>query len=105
MIQECPCPANILINTKQLERAMKLCKQFIKNQYSETGFNDLVKNEFRPKDAYSSHYQYNSWALSKMYNEKGWQQILGYSKLEFPVLDMNQLPGELMPSKKEFKAL
>jgi hypothetical protein len=43
--------------------------------------------------------------LSKMYNEKGWQQILGYSKVEFPVLDMNILPAELMPSKKEMKAL
>ena len=30
------------INTKQLERAMKLCKQILKNQYSETGMNDLV---------------------------------------------------------------
>ena len=54
MIQQCPCPANILINTKQLERAMKLCKQILKNQYSESGFNDLVKDEFRPKDAYAS---------------------------------------------------
>ena len=40
-----------------------------------------------------------------MYNEKGWQQILGYSKVEFPVTDMNTLPQELMPSKKELKAL
>ena len=33
---------------------MKLCKQFIKNQYSPSGLNDLVKDEFRPKDAFSS---------------------------------------------------
>ena len=105
MIQELPCAANILINTKQLERALKLCKQIMKNQYSDTGMNDLVKDEFRPKDAFSSHYQYNSWGLSKMYNEKGWQQILGYSKVEFPVTDMSKLPQELMPSRKEVKAL
>lgn len=84
---------------------MKLCKQFLNNQYSDTGMNDLVKNEFKPKDSFASHYQYNSWGLSKMYNEKGWQQILGYSKVEFPVTDMNTLPQELMPSKKELKAL
>jgi hypothetical protein len=105
MIQECPCPANILINTKQLERAMKLCKQIIKNQYSDSGMNDLVKDEFRPKDAIYCQYQYNSWGLSKMFNEKGWQQLIGYSKLEFPVHDMTKLPQELMPSKKEVKAL
>jgi hypothetical protein len=41
-----------------------------------------------------------------MYNERVWSQLLLYSKLEFPITSMKEVPAELRPaSKKEVKAL
>lgn len=31
LIQECPCPKNVLVNTKQLERVLRFCKALLKN--------------------------------------------------------------------------
>lgn len=58
-IQDLPCPPNILIHTKLLERALKFCKQLLRNQYSEDNMNDQVVNELRPRDAHSCQYYSN----------------------------------------------
>jgi hypothetical protein len=40
-----------------------------------------------------------------MFSEKAWQQLLGYSKQSFPILDYAALPTDLRPDKKGLKAL
>jgi len=50
MNKVCPCPENVLVNTKHLERVFKYCKKMMKNQYSADNMNDLVKNELKPHD-------------------------------------------------------
>lgn len=82
--------------------------------------NDQVVNELRPRDAHSCQYysnraqngqsegqvNYGCQPLGKIYNENVWQQLLMYSKLEFPIASMKQVPAELRPvSKKELKVL
>ena len=60
-----------------------------------------MKNELFPNDRYMAGYA----QITKMYNEKTWQQIISYSKLEYPVTDFENLPSELSVSKKELKIL
>lgn len=62
-IKESPCPDNIFVNTRQLERAIKFCKQLLKNKE----FDDQVKDEFMPKDGTLS-----TRPLIKMLHEKAW---------------------------------
>jgi hypothetical protein len=36
-----------------------------------------------------------------MFNDKIWQEIQCYSKLEFPIEDLSKLPKEIRPTRKE----
>jgi hypothetical protein len=82
--------------------------------------NDMVVNELRPHDAHSCQYysnrvqnghaegavSYGCQPISKMYNERVWQHLLLYSKLDLPITSMKQVPADLRPaSKKEVKLL
>lgn len=82
--------------------------------------NDMVKDELRPHDQRKSYLPYgfkanstmgdaaggaNGPAHSRMFSEKAWQQLLGYSKQSFPILDYATLPTDLRPDKKGLKAL
>lgn len=40
-----------------------------------------------------------------MFGDKSWDQLLSYSKLEFPVEHYQNLPLELRPSKKALNAI
>lgn len=80
--------------------------------------NDLVKDELRPHDQRKCYQLYglranctigdcsgNGPSHSRMFSEKAWQQLLGYSKQSFPILDFTTLPSDLRPDKKGLKAL
>ena len=75
----------MLVNVRLLERAMKFCKQLLKNEHSEKHMHDLVKDELRPKDVgfgkslhhYGGSGQRSSHStchpsLTRMYSEKYW---------------------------------
>lgn len=84
MCQENPCPPNVLINTRFIERSLRFCKELIKNQYSESGMNDAVKDEFRPNDkmGYQFDKDFGNNSINRLFSEKAWSQLLLYSKLE-----------------------
>ena len=48
--KDCPCAEEVLVNTKHIERAFKLCKKLLKNMHSPEHMNDCVKDELRPHD-------------------------------------------------------
>ena len=115
-IRQSPGPNNVLVNIRLLERAVKFCKLLLKNEHSESNMNDLVKNELKPKDfgyckAYDQPYANGgqpttaSTSITRMYNEKHWQQLLAYSKLDLPVSDFAHLPCDLAPGKRDLKTL
>lgn len=86
-----------------LERSLKFIKQLLAN---ETGApNDLVKDELRPHDQKGLSGWHGQGPLSKMYSEKTWQQLLQYSKTSLPITDFAHLPPDLVPNKKDLKAL
>lgn len=82
----------MLVNVRLLERAIKFCKQLLKNEHSEYHMNDLVKDEIKPKDfsfgktynslhnprvrSISNSSEHLSSSLTRMYSEKYWQQLV-----------------------------
>lgn len=117
-IQQSPGPDTVLVNVRLLERAMKFCKQLLKNEHCEKHMNDLVKDELRPKDAgfgkslhhyggpvHGSSHATGQPSLTRMYSEKYWQQLVQYSKLNLPIEDFSQLPLDLVLGKKDLKSL
>ena len=105
-IKECPCPENVLVNTKLLERAIKYCKQMLKNQFSPDNMHDYVKDEFRPQDRNYAHFHpQRPESLNKMFNEKIWNQLVSYSQQAFPIFYFDQLDHEIRPCQKELKAI
>ena len=106
LINQCPCPAHVFVHTQHLDRALKFCGQLLKNQFGKDKMNDMVKDELRPHDQRKSYLPYgfkanstmgdaaggaNGPAHSRMFSEKAWQQLLGYSKQSFPILDYTTL--------------
>jgi len=64
--------------------------------------NDLVVDEIRPHDA--RHGFRNTGyegPINKMFNEKIWNELLSYSKVDFPITDYAGLPESIKPLKKE----
>ena len=62
--------------------------------------NDLVIDELKPHDTKYRN-SGSEGPINKMYNEKIWNELVTYSKVDFPISDYAALPESIRPSKKE----